>query len=62
MSSQSPIDPFRAALSAIDAGDLDGLKQVLAADPQVVTERMDYGEGYFQRWLARSSPPRLVLM
>lgn len=62
MSSQSPTDAFGAALSAIDAGDLDALQHVLAEDPQVVTERMDYGEGYFRRpyllWFVADNPVR----
>ncbi|MDQ5858055.1 MAG: ankyrin repeat domain-containing protein [Acidobacteriota bacterium] len=57
------MDPiFREAVSAIDAGDVDGLEHLLAAHPELVRDRADYGEGYFHRpyllWFVAENPVR----
>ena len=56
-------DPrFRAALAAIDAGDLIALERVLAAHPLLAGERLEGGEGYFARpyllWFVAENPVR----
>lgn len=56
-------DPiFRDAVSAIDSGDVDSLERLLAAQPGLVRQRLDYGEGYFRRpyllWFVAENPVR----
>jgi ankyrin repeat protein len=56
-------DPvFREAVSAIDTGDVGALERLLAAHPRLVRERIEYGEGYFQRpyllWFVAENPVR----
>jgi peptide-methionine (S)-S-oxide reductase len=57
------LDPlFREAVSAIDAGDVRALEGLLAAHPELVCDRLDYGEGYFRRpyllWFVAENPVR----
>lgn len=57
------LDPlFRSAVSAIDTGDADGLKRLLAEHPALVRQRADYGEGYFRQpyllWFVAENPIR----
>lgn len=53
---------FRLAVSAIDAGDSNGLDRLLADNPELVRERADCGEGYFHRpyllWFVAENPVR----
>jgi Ankyrin repeats (3 copies) len=56
-------DPlFRAAVSAIDAGDVGVLDHLLAAHPHLIRDRLDYGEGYFLQpyllWFIAENPVR----
>ena len=57
-------DPlFRAAVAAIDTGDVTALERFLAAQPQLLRDRLEgYGEGYFQRpyllWFVAENPIR----
>ena len=56
-------DPvFREAVSAIDAGDVGTLERLLSAHPRLVRDRIEYGEGYFQRpyllWFVAENPVR----
>lgn len=56
-------DPVvRAAVRAIDAGDIPELERLLAAHPRLVRERIDYGEGYFRQpyllWFVAENPVR----
>ncbi|HKC23244.1 MAG TPA: ankyrin repeat domain-containing protein [Thermoanaerobaculia bacterium] len=56
-------DPlFRTAVAAIDAGDVTLLEGLLAANPRVVRDRIDSGEGYFRRpyllWFVAENPVR----
>jgi hypothetical protein len=57
------LDPlFREAVSAIDAGDVSALERLLAMHPQLVRDRLDYGEGYFRQpyllWFVAENPIR----
>ncbi|HKI05793.1 MAG TPA: ankyrin repeat domain-containing protein [Thermoanaerobaculia bacterium] len=56
-------DPlFREAVSAIDAGDVSALERLLATHPELVRDRIDYGEGYFRQpyllWFVAENPIR----
>ena len=55
-------DPFRDAVSAIDAGDVPALERLLAAHPALVRDRLDGGEGYFRNpyllWFVAENPIR----
>jgi hypothetical protein len=56
-------DPlFREAVAAIDAGDMSALERLLAAHPELVRDRLDYGEGYFRQpyllWFVAENPIR----
>jgi peptide-methionine (S)-S-oxide reductase len=56
-------DPlFREAVSAIDAGDVSALESLLAAHPELLRDRLDYGEGYFSQpyllWFVAENPIR----
>ncbi|HJU39673.1 MAG TPA: hypothetical protein VJ724_08885, partial [Tahibacter sp.] len=56
-------DPrFRAAVAAIDAGDVDALRACIAATPSLLSMRADAGEGYFARpylvWFVAGNPVR----
>ncbi len=56
-------DPlFREAVAAIDGGDVSALERLLAAHPELVRDRMDYGEGYFREpyllWFVAENPIR----
>ncbi|HJU90987.1 MAG TPA: ankyrin repeat domain-containing protein [Gemmatimonadaceae bacterium] len=56
-------DPrFRQAIALIDAGDVNGLGKLLKANPELVRERLDYGEGYFREpyllWFVAGNPVR----
>lgn len=56
-------DPlFREAVSAIDAGDVEALRRLLAAHPELVRDRVDCGEGYFRQpyllWFVAENPVR----
>jgi peptide-methionine (S)-S-oxide reductase len=54
--------PFREAVSAIDAGDLDALQTLLVEHPTLLRDRIDCGEGYFHRpyllWFVAENPIR----
>jgi hypothetical protein len=57
------LDPlFREAVAAIDAGDVSALERLLATHPQLVRDRLDYGEGYFRQpyllWFVAENPIR----
>jgi peptide-methionine (S)-S-oxide reductase len=57
------VDPsFREAVAAIDTGDLAALERLLAAHPELLRDRADYGEGYFHRpyllWFVAGNPSR----
>ncbi len=57
------LDPlFRAAVIAIDAGDVSALEALLATHPKLVRDRLDYGEGYFRQpyllWFVAENPVR----
>lgn len=64
MSGPEIADPlFRAAVVAIDAGDVPALERLLAARPQLLRDRLEgYGEGYFHRphllWFVAENPIR----
>jgi len=49
-------------VSAIDAGDVSALERLLAAHPNLVRDRLDYGEGYFRNpyllWFVAENPIR----
>ncbi|MCU1228278.1 MAG: Peptide methionine sulfoxide reductase msrA [Acidobacteria bacterium] len=53
---------FRDAVAAIDAGELAALERQLAADPELLRDRADYGEAYFHRpyllWFVAGNPSR----
>jgi peptide-methionine (S)-S-oxide reductase len=53
---------FREAVSAIDAGDVSALERLLATHPELVCDRLDYGEGYFRQpyllWFVAENPIR----
>ena len=56
-------DPqFRAAVAAIDAGDVGALRACIAATPSLLSMRADAGEGYFARpylvWFVAGNPVR----
>jgi peptide-methionine (S)-S-oxide reductase len=56
-------DPlFQEAVHAIDAGDVRALERLLADHPNLVRDRLDYGEGYFRRpyllWFVAENPIR----
>ena len=56
-------DPrFREAVSAIDTGDVGALERLLAAHPELTGDRIEGGEGYFQRpyllWFIAENPVR----
>ena len=56
-------DPlFREAVHAIDTGDLSALERLMAAHPNLVRDRLDYGEGYFRQpyllWFVAENPIR----
>jgi peptide-methionine (S)-S-oxide reductase len=57
-----PDPQFREAVSAIDAGDVSALERLLAAHPELVRDRIDYGEGYFRQpyllWFVAENPVR----
>jgi peptide-methionine (S)-S-oxide reductase len=54
--------PFREAVSAVDAGDLNALQTLLVEHPALLRDRIDYGEGYFHRpyllWFVAENPIR----
>ena len=54
--------PFRAAVAAVDAGDVRALDALLAAHPELVRDRLEQGEGYFRRpyllWFVAENPVR----
>ncbi|HEY2739140.1 MAG TPA: ankyrin repeat domain-containing protein [Thermoanaerobaculia bacterium] len=57
------MDPlFQDALSALDAGDVSTLARLLEAHPELVRDRIDFGEGYFRRpyllWFVAENPIR----
>src|SRR5438445_2855547 len=57
------LDPlFRGAVSAIDAGDLSALEDLLAKHPKLVRDRIDCGAGYFRQpyllWFVAENPIR----
>lgn len=63
MNDTKRLDPlFREAVSAIDAGDVAALESLLAAHPELVSDRPDYGEGFFRRpyllWFVAENPIR----
>src|SRR5262245_35560625 len=53
---------FRDAVAALDAGDIGALRSLLAGHPRLVTERLDFGGGYFARpyllWFVAENPVR----
>ena len=56
-------DPlFRDAVAAIDAGDVNALGRLLATQPRLLRDRLNYGEGYFHRpfllWFIAENPVR----
>jgi hypothetical protein len=56
-------DPlFREAVSAIDNGDVTTLERLLTAHPELIRDRLDYGEGYFKNpyllWFVAENPIR----
>ena len=56
-------DPlFREAVAAIDAGDVSTLERLLDAHPELVRDRLNYGEGYFRQpyllWFVADNPIR----
>jgi peptide-methionine (S)-S-oxide reductase len=56
-------DPrWRQAVAALDAGDVPALAAILAADPALVRDRLDAGDGYFARpyllWFVAENPVR----
>lgn len=56
-------DPrFRQAVAALDAGDVSALEGLLAAHPELVSQRADCGEGYFHQpyllWFVAENPIR----
>lgn len=57
-----PVPMFREAVSALDAGDVRALEHLLAAHPELVRDRLDYGEGYFRQpyllWFVAENPIR----
>ncbi|HWM89317.1 MAG TPA: ankyrin repeat domain-containing protein [Thermoanaerobaculia bacterium] len=63
MSNPDILDPLvREAVAAIDAGHVGALERLLAAHPELVRDRIDYGEGYFQQpyllWFVAENPIR----
>lgn len=64
MSGPEIADPlFRAAVAAIDTGDVPALERLLAAQPRLLCDRLEgYGEGYFHRpyllWFVAENPIR----
>ena len=60
--SEIPDPLFREAVSAIDAGDVTTLERLLTAHPELVRDRLDYGEGYFKNpyllWFVAENPIR----
>jgi peptide-methionine (S)-S-oxide reductase len=57
-----PDPAFRDAVAAIDSGDVSTLERLLAAHPELVRDRLDYGEGYFRQpyllWFVAENPIR----
>jgi peptide-methionine (S)-S-oxide reductase len=56
-------DPvFRDAVSALDAGDVETLRQLIDAHPRLLSNRADYGQGYFSQpyllWFIAENPIR----
>ncbi len=56
-------DPlFQEAVSALDAGAVSALESLLSAHPDLVRDRIDFGEGYFRRpyllWFVAENPIR----
>jgi len=67
MTSQAALDePFRDAVAAMDAGDVERLERLLASHPELLSERADFGEGYFRRpyllWFIAENPVRTGAM
>lgn len=60
--SEIPNPLFRDAVSAINAGDVSALERLLAIHPELVRDRLDYGEGYFRQpyllWFVAENPIR----
>jgi hypothetical protein len=60
--SEIPDPVFREAVDAIDAGDVGRLDRLLSENPRLVRDRLDYGEGYFERpyllWFVAENPVR----
>jgi peptide-methionine (S)-S-oxide reductase len=60
--SEIPDPLFGEAVSAIDTGDVGALERLLAAHPDLVRNRLDYGEGYFRQpyllWFVAENPIR----
>jgi len=57
------LDPLaREAVAAIDAGDVSAVERLLATHPNLVRDRIDYGEGYFRQpyllWFVAENPVR----
>lgn len=57
------INPIhRDAVAHIDAGDVAALESLIEAHPEVLADRFDYGEGYFERpwllWFVAKNPVR----
>jgi peptide-methionine (S)-S-oxide reductase len=53
---------FRKAVEAVDSGDIDRLNALVAADPGLLRDRAEWGEGYFRRpyllWFVAENPIR----
>jgi peptide-methionine (S)-S-oxide reductase len=53
---------FQDAVSALDAGDVSALESLLGLHPELVSRRIDFGEGYFRRpyllWFVAENPIR----
>ncbi|HEX3528430.1 MAG TPA: ankyrin repeat domain-containing protein [Thermoanaerobaculia bacterium] len=57
------MDPLlQDAISALDAGDVSALERLLESHPELVRDRVDFGEGYFHRpyllWFVAENPIR----
>src|SRR5688500_832850 len=48
-------EAYRQALVAMDAGDVEGLRRVLAAHPEVVREREVDHQGHYQGYFAHAT-------
>jgi peptide-methionine (S)-S-oxide reductase len=53
---------FLKAVEAVDSGDVEGLDALVAADPGLLRDRVEWGDGYFRRpyllWFVAENPIR----